>query len=285
MAGESFTPLVMFSLDKERLMSLAARHRDEYLAGEPFPHVMIDDFLGPEALDPILTEFPSPEESEWFRRDNEHEVKLSLNETDKMGPATRALMAELNGQVFMEFLERLTGIEGLIPDPYLFGGGLHQIRRGGYLKVHSDFNRHPRLALDRRLNVLIYLNKDWQDDWGGHFELWDSDMTASRKKIAPVFDRFVVFATTSHSNHGHPDPLNCPIERARRSIALYYYTNGRPAAELAGKHSTLFRARPGEMLRSASFRQRVVRWTPPALTQEFEKFQARRALGQGGGHR
>jgi len=271
--------LIGYWFDKDRLRNLADLHRDEFARGEPFQHVMIDDFLEPDALEPILAEFPSPEEPDWFRRDNEHEIKLSLSETARMGPATRALLAELNGQVFVDFLERLTGIEGLIPDPHLLGGGLHQIRRGGYLKVHADFNRHPRLNLDRRLNVLIYLNKDWLDEWGGHFELWDREVTVTRKRILPIFNRFVVFATTDYSNHGHPDPLNCPPERARRSIALYYYTNGRPADEESSRHSTVFRGRPGEVLRSSGFRQFVFRWTPPAVMQRVDEVRTRRALG------
>ncbi|NEN95926.1 MAG: 2OG-Fe(II) oxygenase, partial [Moorea sp. SIO3I7] len=134
--------------------------------------------------------------------------------------------------------------------PHFVGGGLHQIEKGGYLKIHADFNRHTKLRLDRRLNLLIYLNKDWQEDYGGHFEMWDTEMTQSQKKILPVFNRCVIFSTTDFSYHGHPEPLTCPEGRTRKSLALYYYSNGRPAEELSksGDHSTLFKARPGEKL-------------------------------------
>ncbi len=149
-------------------------------------------------------------------------------------------------QPSVNFLEKLTGISGLIPDPHYLGGGLHQIERGGFLKIHADFNRHSRLKLDRRINVLLYLNRPWEDTWGGHLELWDSTMTICADKIAPLFNRLVVFTTTDSSFHGHPDPLDCPPDVVRRSLALYYYTNGRPEREQSKVHSTLHQARPGE---------------------------------------
>lgn len=267
-----------FQFDGDQLMKLAEEHREAFATATPFRHVVIDDFFEPGVLEPVLDEFPAPEEPDWYRRDNEHEIKLSLDETSRMGPSTRALFAEFNGQAFVNFLERLTGIEGLVPDPHLFGGGLHQIRRSGYLKVHADFNEHPRLDLHRRVNVLVYLNKDWQEEWGGHLELWSPDMSRCEKKVLPVFNRFVAFATTG-AMHGHPDPLACPPERARRSIALYYYTKAQPVEESSGRHSTLFRSRPGEVLRSSGFRQFVWRWTPPAIMQKADEYRARRAVG------
>ena len=171
----------------------------------------------------------------------------SLLVETQFGSATRALLYQLNSSVFIDFLETLTGIRGLIPDPHFWGGGVHQIVRGGFLKVHTDFNRHPRLKLDRRLNLLLYLNPEWQEEWGGHLELWDRGMAKCGKRILPIFGRCVVFSTTDFSNHGHPDPLNCPEGMTRKSLALYYYSNGRPSSETAGKHySTSFRRRPGE---------------------------------------
>lgn len=167
-----------------------------------------------------------------------------------MGDATRMLLYSFNSSTFITFLEILTGIDGIIPDPHFEGGGLHQIERGGYLKMHVDFNRHNKMRLDRRLNLLIYLNKDWQEEYGGHLELWDRNMTQCVKKVLPVFNRFVVFSTNDFSYHGHPEPLTCPEDRSRKSLALYYYTNGRPAEELAdgNTHSTIFMERPGEDL-------------------------------------
>lgn len=253
-----------FMFRRSELLPLADSLRESFLSAEPFPHVVIDDFLPPDVLDAVLAEFPEPEVDDWQQFDNAREVKLALADAEQMGSATRHLLAEFNTAVFTDFLERLTGIGSLIPDPHYVGGGLHQIRPGGYLKVHADFNKHQGLQLDRRLNGILYLNKDWEEEYGGHLQLWDNDMTRCEKKVLPVFNRFLVFATLDNANHGHPDPLTCPPHRARRSMALYYYTNGRPEAEDNGDHSTLFRQRPGEQWTSNS-RQLLKRWTPPAV--------------------
>ncbi len=238
-----------FILDPERLHALADQRRQEYATADPFPHIVIDDFLPAEALERARLEIPKPADIRWIEFDDARGKKLASKAETQLGAATRFLLYQLNSWVFIEFLEMLTGIRGLVPDPHFWGGGVHQIVRGGFLKIHSDFNRHPALNLDRRLNILLYLNHDWQEQWGGHLELWDRDMTACRKKILPVFGRCVIFNTTDFSNHGHPDPLNCPENETRKSLALYYYSNGRPRDEIAGAHySTPFRRRPGEKL-------------------------------------
>lgn len=255
-----------FTFSREELLPMADRLRDSFTGAQPFRHIVIDDFLPPGVLEPILAEFPEPRDVQWQQFDNAKEIKLALADTEKMGPATRQLLAEFNGQVFIDFLERLTGIEALVSDPHYAGGGLHQIRTGGFLKVHADFNRHRRLNLDRRLNGLLYLNKDWEEDWGGHLQLWKPDMSECAHKILPVFNRFVLFATTDDALHGHPDPLSCPPERARRSMALYYYTNGRPGGEVADDHTTLFHQRPGEEWRN-TLKQSLKRWVPPAVSE------------------
>ena len=128
---------------------------------------------------------------------------------------------------FLNFLQNITSIkEKLIADKELNGGGMHEIKKGGLLKIHSDFNKHPNLKLDRRLNVLIYLNKNWKEEYGGHLEFWDKEMKCCKTKILPIFNRMVIFSTTDFSNHGHPDPLNCPDLMSRKSIATYYYSDG-----------------------------------------------------------
>ena len=123
---------------------------------------------------------------------------------------------------------------------------MHRIQPGGKLAVHVDFNKYKRLGLERRLNVLVYLNEDWQESYGGHFELWNKDMTESVVKILPIFNRMAMFSTTEISWHGHPDPLTCPEDRSRRSIALYYYTMGRDDGYDVAEHTTIFTGRPEE---------------------------------------
>ncbi len=258
-----------FHFDSQRLRELAAAHRPEYAAAKPYPHIVLDDFLPESVLDEVLAEFPSAEEDAWWRFESENERKLASRDDSRMGECTRALLAELNSAAFIDFLVELTSIRGLVPDPHLEGGGLHQIVRGGHLGVHVDFNRHPLTNLDRRLNALIYLNRDWEADYGGALELWSRKMERCEQRILPLFNRLVVFNTTEHSFHGHPEPLNCPEDRSRRSLALYYYSNGRPEENGAAppSHNTVW-AGSGQALELAGGGRvkRIVRQiTPPVL--------------------
>jgi Rps23 Pro-64 3,4-dihydroxylase Tpa1-like proline 4-hydroxylase len=241
------TTTQMFRFDPAYLDNLADKYHQQYVNAHPFPHIVMDDFLPEYVLNDVLKEFPKPGDIKWQEFENKSEKKLASTSEIQMGDATRFLLYQFNSSTFISFLEKLTGINSLIPDPHFVGGGLHQIERGGYLKMHVDFNRHNRLKLDRRLNLLLYLNKDWQEEYGGHIQLWDKDMTRCEKKILPIFNRCVIFSTTDFSYHGHPDPLTCPEGWTRKSLALYYYSNGRPAEEISNvDHSTIFKARQGE---------------------------------------
>jgi hypothetical protein len=248
--GDRKGPVIMdvmnddFRLSATGLGVLAERQRSEYSHGEPFPHIVIDNFLPATVLDRILDEFPDPQHGLWERRATKNSLKLSCNILDDLGETTRLVLEQLNSRNMLRFLERLTGIEHLIPDALFEGGGLHQILPGGFLKIHADFNKHPEWNLDRRLNVILFLNRDWREEYGGQFELWDPQMTACRRKVLPIFNRLVVFSTTDTAYHGHPDPLRCPQGMTRKSIAIYYYTNGRPEAELTPSHSTIYKLRP-----------------------------------------
>lgn len=217
-----------------------------YQAAEPFPHIVIDNLFDAADLKQVLAVFPSPEDMPWRQFDSATENKLGYWHTNTVAPAIWDFLQAMNAPPMLAFLEQLTGIDGLVPDPYFGGAGLHQILPGGFLKVHVDFNIHPKLNLDRRLNMLIYLNEDWQEAWGGHLELWDKDISRCHEKIAPLFNRTVVFNTTDWSYHGHPHPLACPAGRSRKSLSFYYYTNGRPEAERSLSHDTIFRTTPEE---------------------------------------
>ena len=214
---------------------------ERYVSARPFPHIVIDNLFPDELLKTILAAFPKPDEIEWRKFDNPTEKKLGYWHESTLSPGLQLFLYEMNSAPVLRFLEALTGIEGLIPDPYYGGAGPHQILPGGFLKVHVDFNWHPLLKLDRRLNLLVYLNEDWQEEYGGHLELWDREMTRSEQRILPVFNRTVVFSTTDFSFHGHPAPLACPEGRSRKSVSFYYYTNGRPAEERSAPHDTIFR--------------------------------------------
>lgn len=279
-----------FHFDRDTLLAVAEDRSAAYAAAHPFPHAVIDDFLPPDVLEGVLAEFPRPQQVDWETFDSPTERKLASNDDSAMGEATRRLLAEFNSGAFIDFLERLTGIDGLIPDPHFVGGGLHQIERGGHLKVHADFNRHPRTGLERRLNVLVYLNRDWKPEYGGAFELWNRDMSRSEAQVLPYFNRCVVFTTTDTSFHGHPEPLNCPDGETRKSMALYYYSRTRPAEESGADHNTLFQARPGEELPGDApapdgdggrrlgqrLRSGVRQVTPPIITDALRRRRASR---------
>jgi hypothetical protein len=231
------------------LKQVAVSKSHEYQNAEPFPSISFNNFFAPAVVDSLLEEFPDLSKGDAERYNNAKEVKLAGKGEDRFGIETKKFMHFLNSQPFLEFLQVLTGIEEkLLGDPYYWGGGMHEIKRGGLLKIHADFNKHPDTHLDRRINVLLYLNKDWHEEYGGHFELWDTTMEACRKRILPEFNTMAIFSTTDFSYHGHPNPLTCPEGRSRKSLALYYYSNGRPAREINADgegHSTLFRERRG----------------------------------------
>jgi hypothetical protein len=215
--------------------------RERYLAAQPFPHIALDGLFDAALLHELLTEFPRPGEIDWVRFDNATEKKLGYSYKNPLGSNLQLFLYQMNSAPVLEFLQALTGIEGLVGDPYYGGAGPHQILPGGFLKIHADFNWHPLLKLDRRLNLLVYLNEDWREEYGGHIEFWDAEMKGCVERVLPVFNRTVVFNTTDFSYHGHPNPLTCPPDRTRRSVSLYYYTNGRPDAERSAPHDTIFR--------------------------------------------
>ena len=250
-------------------------NKDNYINANPFPNIVIDDFFCEEFLNDVLNEFPNlskKQNSDSYV--NQNEIKFADNLYSDFPKNIKLLFDFLNSNYFVGFLQKITNInEKLIIDEKLNGGGLHEIKKGGLLKIHSDFNRHPILNLDRRLNVLVYLNKDWNEDYGGHLQLWDKEMQKCEKKILPIFNRMVIFSTTDYSNHGHPDPLNCPDIRSRKSVATYYYSDGRPSNEVDKmyiKNKTYFKNRVGHhnetfqndtsfkrFLRSFSFYQKI----------------------------
>lgn len=219
----------------------AGELHDRYVTAEPFPHIAIDGLFDDAVLDDVLRDFPGPRDMQWLQFDNPTEKKLGyFHERSRISRTIRDFLNEMNSFEMLLWLESLTGIEGLIPDPYFGGGGLHQIEPGGFLKVHADFNVHPKLKLDRRLNMLIYLNREWKEEFGGHLELWDRDRKGCRERILPLFNRTVVFSTSDTSYHGHPHPLTSPPGVTRKSVSLYYYTAGRPAEERSVPHDTIF---------------------------------------------
>ena len=214
----------------------------DYQGAAPFPHVVMDDFLDADVLRALLAEFPSREGRTYFDRQQER-FKYQFDPNTVDSARVRNLLAELNAEPFLAFVSAMTGIEGLISDPYYAGGGLHETLTGGHLSVHADFNIHGGMKLERRLNLLIYLNDDWPEEYGGKLELWDKKMRRAATSVLPVMARAVVFNTTLQSFHGQPEALTCPPDRSRRSIATYYYT-ALPGDASAPSRTTTFKQRP-----------------------------------------
>jgi hypothetical protein len=261
--------------DYGQLLALADANAESYKTASPYPHVVLDNLFDPEVLDKVIEEFPDTKRDQWVKFDNERSIKLASGHERTIPPFTRGFLHELNSASFLEFLEHLTDISGLLPDPYLFGGGLHQIERGGYLKIHADFNWYKKLQLHRRLNVIVYLNQGWQEDFGGHFEMWDRKMEKCQRRVLPIFNRTVIFNTTDDSFHGHPEPLTCPEGRSRRSLALYYYTVDQPQGAMFFEHGTLFKNRPDERFRHTSASAFVRKFIPPICIELLSAYRKR----------
>ncbi|MBI1305076.1 MAG: 2OG-Fe(II) oxygenase [Bacteroidetes bacterium] len=271
----------MMDLEYDELMGLASHYKNEYVNNKPFPNIYFDNFFNEDFLNDVLEEFPEMGDKSDIQYKTPNEIKLASRGESRFGKKTKVFMHFLNSEPFLNFLSELTGIENLIPDPSFEGGGCHQIKPGGYLKVHADFNKHKATRLDRRLNVLVYLNKDWKEEYGGHFELWNTDMTKCEKKLLPIFNRMAMFSTTDFSYHGHPDALKCPEGRSRKSLALYYYSNGRPSEEInegLEDHTTLFVDRKGDksensMRRYNKLVSTLTDWTPPILWRSIKRLR------------
>ncbi len=216
----------------------------QYQGASPYPHIVLDNFLNPEGLDECIAAFNKLNEADgWINYTHYNEKKKGLNKLELLPDAIKGTINELNSPGFLKFLSTLTGIDNLQKDDYLEGGGIHQSTKGGYLNIHADFTVHPHHRnWQRRVNVLVYLNRDWKEEWGGKLELWDKKMKACEVKVSPVFNRCVIFNTDADSFHGHPEPMTCPENVFRRSIALYYYS----IEDKPFRRATYYQARPGE---------------------------------------
>ena len=232
-----------YIFDLDRLSRLAAQLAEDFASANPYPHIVIDDFLKPEAARALAEVFPGPQDSmAWDHFGAQgYEVKLGSASEERFPAALRDAVHQLNSGVFVRFIEQLSGIEHLLPDPHLQGGGIHLSRRGDHLGIHADFNWHEKIQAHRRLNLLIYLTPQWQPEFGGQLELWDTKASALVRSVEPVFNRAVLFNTRSDTFHGHPIPWAAPEGIYRQSIAMYYYTTTRPINEQRAAHSTLYK--------------------------------------------
>lgn len=205
--------------------------QQEFMSAEPFPYLVLDGFAPEHALLAVSVAFDSVLPDAWVRYDGlDERGKAACNRVEAMPHACRDFIAALCSHTAAKICEWVTGMDGLKPDHTLYGGGLHVTERGGFLGVHLDNERHPQTGFARRLNLIVYCTEGWQGEWGGHLELWDRACTRPVKKIAPLWNRAVLFETSAHSFHGHSEPLRCPAEVRRKSVAVYYWSEPRARA-------------------------------------------------------
>lgn len=268
---------IVYDLDPETLTieidkaaQIGKSLAETYQSGEPYHHIGIDNFLPLPIVEKVRQEALKMGEKRPEHMSPQEHLKTSYN-PDILPHYSRLVFSALNSQAFLRFLEEMTGIPHLIPDPYFLGAGIHRTNTGGYLGVHADFNMHKKMYLERRLNILIYLNPDWQDDYGGAFEVWTKDMQTQVATFPPIMNRMCCFSTSSESYHGNPTPVNHPGGDPRLSIALYYYTATWSEDRIA--HSTLFRPRPGtsDTASNQAHRRRIVQQLlPPVIYNKIK---------------
>lgn len=216
-----------------------------YNRGVPYPHIVLDNFIPTDIANQCYLNMSNY--NNWgyddmlgyseFERDSQVNKFFTPWSDDTMNslqsdmPVVWKVIQYLNSPMFLSYLENLTGINNIVADPTLNGGGCHYIKRGGKLSLHTDYGKHSENGLYRRLNLLLYLTPDWKEEWGGHLEMWRKEPRTLLKKILPSFNRAIIFNTTNKSIHGHPHPLDIPEDVGRYSIAMYYFTKDVPPNE------------------------------------------------------
>jgi Rps23 Pro-64 3,4-dihydroxylase Tpa1-like proline 4-hydroxylase len=218
---------------------VAALH-ETFVGAKPFPHIVFEGLFSPRLLEMVYADFDRLNWSDWRRFDNANEYKRGSAAKTRLGTASQLYFNTIYSGQFVDFLERVTGIEGLITDPELYAGGLHEIPTDGKFAMHIDFNQHSVTRLANRLVFITYLNKDWLPSYGGALELRDLEKDEPAIEIVPEFGRTVLFYQSSKSLHGHPKPVAAPNGRPRRSAATYFYSNGRSDGEDPNFHTTQF---------------------------------------------
>jgi hypothetical protein len=232
------------SLISQDVIRNSAEHAARFAPRAPFRHVVIDDFLSADFAQSLLDEFPAFERGNARNEAGELGNKSTVERVRELSASYRALDELIKSSNFLDLIGRLTGVDELLYDPFYFGGGTHENREGQDLDPHVDFNRHPIENWHRRLNLIVYLNPEWEDSWGGSLEIHTDPRSDDNRieLITPLFNRCVIFETTETSWHGF-SRITLPDSRrnlSRRSIALYFYTRDRPAEETAGTHSTIY---------------------------------------------
>jgi|APGre2960657404_1045060.scaffolds.fasta_scaffold101538_1 Rps23 Pro-64 3,4-dihydroxylase Tpa1-like proline 4-hydroxylase len=247
-----------WSTNNEKLLEM----KNHFDNSSPFPFVVIPNFFKSNVAEEIYNSFPKIEGCDkklwknqgWHIYDNPIEGKLTIDDYKIMnnyGEILSNMWETLESSDFIETISNITGIENLEKDPYRHGAGLHCHPPDGKLEMHLDYSIHPITGKERRLNLLIYMNKEWCNEWGGNLELWEGNNDRMTNgpihSISPKYNHAILFRTSDVSWHGMPEPIKCPIGNSRKSIAIYYVSENRKDANKRNKAS--FQARPTDPIR------------------------------------
>lgn len=260
-------------LNADKLNSGPDLH-ETYASAQPFPYIEFDGLFSERLLAQMIKEFELRGSGDWKKYDTEQEKTLRSRPAEALGPAVQTYFNLISSGRFVQFLQAVTGIAGLLPDPMLRGGGMHQSQPGGKFHMHLDFEKHPVTLLDNRMVFITYLNPDWRPEWGGCLELWDIDTQKKVNEVVPVFGRSVLFCHSDRSLHGHPHPVVTPDGRPRRSVAAYFYSNGRDDGLAASRFTTYFAPKQVNPVREA------IGKTARAVTPPIVYDAVRRILGK-----
>ncbi len=248
---------------------------EQYLAAKPWPHLVLENVFPDDLLDAAAAECAGLDPSKLVVSHEDRQVKEET--PDGFGPACTRLLELLDGDVFRQFLTDVTGVPHLLADPTHKLAGVHRTPVGGFTKIHRDFRLHPVNGLYHRVNVLVYLNRDWLPEYGGDLEMWPADMSAMGKTVRPTFNTMVLWETHDLTLHGLPDPVNCPADRRRLSVAAYYYTAEPPALQEERRRIGYWEARPGEerSIARLTWQDQLRRIAPRSLRVVGRKARAR----------
>ncbi len=258
--------------DADTLLAYAHELRAAYLQATPYPHIVIDNLFPESVLIDVVRDFPSVSEGIWKHFNDPRHVKRLSQGDAGLAPSIRHVLAQLRTSEFISFLEVLSGMEGLVSDPHT--GGCHETPPGGYLDVHVDASWNERLALYTGINVFLYLNRDWADEYGGHLELWDERGEECRTRILPIFNRMVIFTSGEKTYHGHPSPLSCPAGLGRKSLAANFCVSRHPEHQTQFRRSAIYRANP-ERSRRVSIGLLAEMWMAPIVAETLRRARSK----------
>jgi len=238
----------MLSLLHNAVVGDAGKLRQEFLTNRPFRHVVIEPFLDPELCAQLIAEFPPFDQKHAVNEHGQAGRHAVHSELARLGKAYAQFDRLMSDRDFLALVGRITDIPDVLYDPEYVGGGTHENLDGEELDTHVDFNYHPRTHFHRRLNLIVFLNPEWEQSWGGCLELMRDPFEScsdSRREFVPIANRAMIFETTEASWHGF-ERIRIPEgkETSRKSIAVYFYSKERPAESTAASHATFYYSRP-----------------------------------------